>query len=698
MMKKMIRAFESAKWLFIFLIILYAMAVCNGADVIVDGSGAGDYTTIVSAIEGAATGSTLLIKDTTGGGCTNGVWNEAVAIAPGNTENLTISPHPSNTYPIIIRPTNASAYPFSVSDEDVAGTYTFNDITFDTSLSNSTNCVRVRSTKDMVFNDCTFVLGTSTDVIANTAASSNPQNAALTFNNCSASAANTSNQSFIKIKAGTIVINGGTYDWSLGNTTASGTVFNVGNASAILNSVEIKNASIIAVNKAIQTFNLGGVVPRIEISGNVIHGLENATYLINIGGTASADITELVINNNTLTSLNANCYAFTVDGARIIKATFNDNHISGCRNGMSFSTTVRNATPKYLEAQNNNIAITGTSIDQPFSVGTFVGYAHQGTATGAGNDYILLSCDTTVMGDDYWNGAYVRIIDGNGVGQIKSVIDYDKTGNADGEKYAQVDSNWATLPDDTSIYLIKFDDYCEQAIFRNNTITNTVAGDGIKAMSVFNGVSNALIEGNYITIPGGERGLTIRATNAVVKNNIIYGKTPFYWQGKGHCDIYNNTFVSNLSGALTWRIPSNIQENVPVGTLTAYNNIFYASGAGAYCIQDFADFHNQPRLNNNCYYYTDGAKAGYLNSVAYDTFAELQAKWATAFTDWGQSTFILTDNDSESFVADPKFTDIANGDFRTRNPVLWNGGFGGTYIGAIPPEVIAGGGRGTNRF
>jgi hypothetical protein len=54
-----------------------------------------------------------------------------------------------------------------------------------------------------------------------------------------------------------------------------------------------------------------------------------------------------------------------------------------------------------------------------------------------------------VATDDYYNGAYVTLTGGTGVGQTRKITDY-----VGSTKVATLDSNWVTNPDNTSTYII----------------------------------------------------------------------------------------------------------------------------------------------------------------------------------------------------------------------------------------------------
>lgn len=76
-----------------------------------------------------------------------------------------------------------------------------------------------------------------------------------------------------------------------------------------------------------------------------------------------------------------------------------------------------------------------------------------GTATGGGADYILLKAATSQI-DDAFNTWGIYLTGGTGSGQSRRIVDYDQTGNVNGERYAQVESNWGTNPDATTTYEI----------------------------------------------------------------------------------------------------------------------------------------------------------------------------------------------------------------------------------------------------
>ncbi|MBI4580369.1 MAG: hypothetical protein HY718_11745 [Planctomycetes bacterium] len=76
-----------------------------------------------------------------------------------------------------------------------------------------------------------------------------------------------------------------------------------------------------------------------------------------------------------------------------------------------------------------------------------------GTATAGGADYILLD-DAGTQADDEFNGYGILITGGTGAGQQRRIVDYDHTGHPSGERWAMVDSAWATNPDATSTYEI----------------------------------------------------------------------------------------------------------------------------------------------------------------------------------------------------------------------------------------------------
>lgn len=71
-----------------------------------------------------------------------------------------------------------------------------------------------------------------------------------------------------------------------------------------------------------------------------------------------------------------------------------------------------------------------------------------GTAQAGGSNTITLRSGA-VATDDYYNGAYVTLTGGTGVGQTRKITDY-----VGSTKVATLDSNWVTNPDNTSTYII----------------------------------------------------------------------------------------------------------------------------------------------------------------------------------------------------------------------------------------------------
>lgn len=74
---------------------------------------------------------------------------------------------------------------------------------------------------------------------------------------------------------------------------------------------------------------------------------------------------------------------------------------------------------------------------------------YSGTAQGGGANYITLSAGDT-KADDFYNDAFIEITAGTGAGQVRRITDYIAS-----TKRAIVDTNWVTVPDSTSQYVIR---------------------------------------------------------------------------------------------------------------------------------------------------------------------------------------------------------------------------------------------------
>ena len=578
---------------------------CFGADIVVDGSGAGDYTTIDSAIEGSADGSVLLIKDTTGDNCTDGVWDEYIRIAAGNNENLTIRPHQDNTFSIIIRPT-AAGYPFRMDTDDATGRYIFHDITFDGLSTSVAYLMLSSSNKELELNNCTFLAGsTTTDCFASS--KSGTVEKITIFNNCTFKSFDNTQDTAINVKYGRVEVNGCDIDFTDVGASTLATVQGGYNTSFI-----VKDTNIISLNDCIITAGNDDLPPSVA---DFVH-ITGCTLVNPVGSNSGAG--------------------------------------DGIRTGLKDN------------------------------------YSHRGTATAGAATTITLACNAGLV-DDFWNTSFIKITGGTGVGQIATVTDYVKS-----TKVATVDAAWAVNPDSTSIYEIYFEPktivYLADNTYNNNS---TALGYGIH---VGMGCKSAEVHNNYSYQPNGESAIIIRCENALVVGNTAIGWYAFRWQGTGNGYVHNNTFISldvgtavNPSYAMLWYNNQVADSNANPGQFSAYNNILQATGEHSYCIGDekdnFGKDHQQTRMNYNCYYYTDGAKAAHVDETDYNTLALMKAKWVTP-AGWGIDTLLWSDNDINSIDANPQFKDVENGDYTTTNPALLLDD--NIWIGGIQPKASGG--------
>ncbi len=174
-------------------------------------------------------------------------------------------------------------------------------------------------------------------------------------------------------------------------------------------------------------------------------------------------------------------------------------------------------------------------------------------------------------------------------------------------------------------------------ILRNNTIT--AGGFGIK------------FERNQVS-----------GTEVICYNNVIYNSIVGFAMDKlaaaATFKIYNNTiYCFEDTSACGLFFPSDSMIGFGLGTVDFKNNIIYADGysidlgGDKACVLFSDDLGiGSSTLNNNCYYFTNGAKAAYdlWNYVYIDTLVDWQSKYS---------------QDLVSIDTDPLFIDTLTYDF-----------------------------------
>jgi hypothetical protein len=107
--------------------------------------------------------------------------------------------------------------------------------------------------------------------------------------------------------------------------------------------------------------------------------------------------------------------------------------------------SVDEASPDYYDKRVNGIS---NLIEISADSGDLPAVAHTGTAQGGTNDpaTITLANEASAT-DDAYNGMQIEITGGTGEDQIRTITDYDGA-----SRTALVDSDWDTIPDNTSTY------------------------------------------------------------------------------------------------------------------------------------------------------------------------------------------------------------------------------------------------------
>lgn len=115
--------------------------------------------------------------------------------------------------------------------------------------------------------------------------------------------------------------------------------------------------------------------------------------------------------------------------------------------GASAPTAAQVATAVWQDTTSSDFTTSG-SVGQ--AVFNFNQYVRRNTAQAGASTTITLDASASAT-DDIYNYELIEIISGTGVGQGKFITDY-----VGSTKVATVDSAWATNPDNTSVFLIKF--------------------------------------------------------------------------------------------------------------------------------------------------------------------------------------------------------------------------------------------------
>lgn len=200
-----------------------------------------------------------------------------------------------------------------------------------------------------------------------------------------------------------------------------------------------------------------------------------------------------------------------------------------------------------------------------------------------------------------------------------------------------------------------------------------VGGTPSHCMLIGSGANSGYYFGN--TASGGDIQYVIKGDDNVFENNIGYRLSGNGYgatiKGGNRNRVKNNTMYVPYFSA--FEIQDGEDTSAPSIGNVVTDNIFYGNGANVLAMS-YSGAYSQNTVNNNCYYST-GTNYVNLNSTNYATLATLQAAW------YGID-HMLSDNDSNSIFADPKFVNPAAGDYRTQNPAVKTmGASGGVGFG-----------------
>lgn len=190
------------------------------------------------------------------------------------------------------------------------------------------------------------------------------------------------------------------------------------------------------------------------------------TYLTNVGASAWVDFDATGVTQPVLNTLTGDFWAdghfstILFDTGTITPAEFWKTLTSSIDETGSFANLLKDN----LDAAISDIAsdvwdeiLTGATHNIPTSAGRRVreigAYSiHSGTAQ-AGNSHSITLAATADANDGIYNRNLIVLVDNAGVGQTRTIVDYDGT-----TKVVVVDRDWRVSPDATTVYQITPDD------------------------------------------------------------------------------------------------------------------------------------------------------------------------------------------------------------------------------------------------
>lgn len=229
-----------------------------------------------------------------------------------------------------------------------------------------------------------------------------------------------------------------------------------------------------------------------------------------------------------------------------------------------------------------------------------------------------------------------------------------------------------------------------RTLISGNTISYTGA-DNSHGILIGPGCLGAYVTGN--TIKGADIGIVVKgdctvtdklASCAKIIGNKVYGPRGIYLKGSSKNLVRNNTVVVTAgSGTAALELETETRTSAYTSTdNTVTENIFDAGGVAGYAVRDYSN--TGTNIRNVYDYNVLRAGTGGLfrvQATEYATLAALQAAWA--------SDLLLSGNDANSLVGDPKLASPAFGDFSVAaNSPAFGAGSDSSTIGAWQPNPL----------
>lgn len=182
---------------------------------------------------------------------------------------------------------------------------------------------------------------------------------------------------------------------------------------------------------------------------NRMYVVKSGVVQTNINGSGNSYLTT-TIGSSIVDDM---CWTQSADTLIVVHPDLNPVRITRTSDTAWTATDITfDSIPKYAYAidyhTNNSETLTPSAVSGNITLTTTSSKHDTGTAQAGGASTITLKSASSGT-DDYYNGLYITITGGTGVGQVKIIEDY-----VGSTKVATVDSAWTTAPNNTSTYSI----------------------------------------------------------------------------------------------------------------------------------------------------------------------------------------------------------------------------------------------------